>query len=297
MPSSGKAEQAWEFSAYRWERIASALARGVVPWVYTEHYFDRSIGTVTRALIILLLIAIGIRYRRGLSGFVSDLSSQGEAAGRTLEFAGWLTASVVVLATWYALSSWAVHFYTRYMVPLSLVATFVLGCTAAYKYRRAPTVVAGSTVLLITPILVASVLLWHGGLVANGFFRHQLNLVERCVPTQETVAAGQSGTLAYFRDRVVNLDGKVNPRALDFQTRMWEYLPQVHAQWLCDWPYYIRAYLGEHPEKYGWKLVATEESFLLLHYDLPSAVRVETVRQPDPPSRAGLRLKSRPPRP
>jgi hypothetical protein len=288
MPSSGRAEQAWEVSAFRWERVAAALVRGLVPWVYTKTHWDRSAGTVIRSLIILLAIGTGIRYRREIRRFISGLRSRDEVAGRTLEFVSWLATSVVVLAAWYALSSWAVHFYTRYLAPLTLVATFLLGSVAACMYRKLPRVTAACAAMLITPVLVSTVLLWRGRPVTNGFLREQLKLVERYVTPQDTVAAGQSGTLGYFRDRVVNLDGKVNPRALEFQTKMWEYLPQAHAQWLCDWPNYVRAYLGDHPEKYGWKLVAREGTFLLLRYEPSAALRAEKASPPNPPSRAGL---------
>ena len=52
----------------------------------------------------------------------------------------------------------------------------------------------------------------------------QLPLVREGVPDGEVVAAGQSGTLGYFRDNVLNLDGKVNPEALQYRGRMREYL-------------------------------------------------------------------------
>jgi hypothetical protein len=203
-------------------------------------------------------------------------------AGRTLEFIRWLAASVAALAVWYALSPWAVHFYTRYMAPLTLVTVFVLGSTAAATCRKLPRIAAVSALLSIAPVLTLTVLLWHGRPAPNGFLREQTKLVERYASPGETVAAGQSGTLGYFPSGVVNLEGKVNPRALQFQSRMWEYLPQVHAQWLCDWPSHIRAYLGEHPEKYGWKLVGKEGTFVLLRYEPPATLNAAVASPPEP---------------
>jgi len=121
------------------------------------------------------------------------------------------------------------------------VTVFVLASAAAAACHKLPRIAAASALLSIAPALVLTALLWHGRPVPNGFLREQVRLVERCASPGETVAAGQSGTLGYFRSGVVNLDGKVNARALEFQTRMWEYLPEVHARWLCDWPAYIRA--------------------------------------------------------
>ena len=85
------------------------------------------------------------------------------------------------------------------------------------------------------------------------------------------MAAGQSGTLGYFRAGVVNLDGKVNAEALVYQSRMWEYLAQGRARWLCDWPSYVRAYLGDRPEQHGWKLVGRNGEFVLYHRETLAA--------------------------
>ncbi len=286
MPSSGRAEQAWGFSVYRWERIVSALIRDLVPWVFAETPSDGIVGTAARSLTILLAIGLGIRHRKKISEFISGTDSRDQVAGRTIEYAFWLVSSIAVLAAWYGFSSWAVHFYTRYMAPLTLLATFVLGCAAAHLYRKLPRATTIIAALLITPVLTTNVLLWRGRPIRNGFLQEQVKLVERWA-AQDTVAAGQSGTLGFFRDGVVNLDGKVNPRALEFQKTMWEYLPQVHAQWLCDWPSYVHTYLGEHPEKRGWKVVATEGTFLLLRYDPSAALQAETVSPPKPHPSAG----------
>ena len=281
-PSSGRAEQAWEVSAYRWERVAAALLRNLVPWVFTEAHFDRSLGAAVRLLLLLCVAGAGFRRRAALQQFFSGPNSRSDVARRTLEFVRWLAASVAVLAAWYALSSWAVHFYTRYMAPLTLVTIFVLGSAAATTWRTLSRTAAVAALLSIVPVLVLTVLLWHGRPVPNGFLREQVKLVERYASPGETVAAGQSGTLGYFHSGVVNLDGKVNPRALEFQTRMWEYLPQVRARWLCDWPEYIRAYLGDRPEKYGWKLVAQEGTFVLMRYEPGATLEAEIANRAQP---------------
>jgi len=275
MPSSGRAEQAWEVSAYRWERVAAALLRNLVPWVFTELHFDRSLGAAVRLLLLLCVAGAGFRYRAAAQQLFSGWSSRSDVARRTLEFLRWLAVSVAALAAWYALSSWAVHFYGRYMAPLTLVTVFVLGSAAAAACRKLPAIAAGSALFSIAPVLTLTVLLWHGRPTPNPFLREQIKLVERYTTPGDKVAAGQSGTLGYFRGGVINLDGKVNPRALEFQTRMWDYLPQVHARWLCDWPTYIHSYLGERPEKYGWKLVAQDGTFVLLRYESLPTVRAE----------------------
>jgi 4-amino-4-deoxy-L-arabinose transferase-like glycosyltransferase len=277
MPTSGRAEQAWGLSAMRWRIIVVAFERALAPWIYSsESHLDWTAGTAVRSLLLLGVIVMGIRFRRQLVESFCRYTSASEESRRALEFVGCLAVSLIVLAFWYVLSSWATHCYTRYLAPLGLVGVFLLAFAGAQLYRRIPAFVSvGASVLLVIPILVGTVILWR----ANTFFagspmlRQQLKLVTKYVPPNDVVAAGQSGTLGYFRSNVVNLDGKVNADAFGYQSRMREYLPKVQAQWLCDWPSYVRGYLGDHPEEYGWRLVAREGEFVLYHQDATRAGR------------------------
>jgi len=277
MPSSGKAEQAWALSATRLRIMAVALERGLAPWVYlTESHWDWTVGFAVRSLLIVAVVAAGIRFRRPLAVIASRFASRGEQSRRTLEFAGCLVACLLALACWYALSSWATHFYTRYLSPLSLVAVFLLAAAGAQASRKLPTWASvGATALLVAPVLLGTAMLWRKPTMfgSNLALRQQLRLVSECVPPQAVVAAGQSGTIGYFRRRVVNLDGKVNAAALAYQSRMWEYLPKVGARWLCDWPSYVRHYLSDHPEEHGWKLVAEDGDFVLYRQELGAGGR------------------------
>jgi hypothetical protein len=94
-------------------------------------------------------------------------------------------------------------------------------------------------------------------------FADQVRLVQASVPPEATVAAGQTGTLGYFRDRVLNLDGKVNGEALRYQDRMPEYLDARGVRWFCDMRGYVDRYLGPRPEEHGWGLVAEAGLFRL----------------------------------
>jgi hypothetical protein len=153
-------------------------------------------------------------------------------------------------------------------MPLSLVAVFGTASAAVFVYQRSPKLVTTVISLLVAPILAGTFILWrvNGLFMGNLMLQEQMSLVEHYVPQNEVVAAGQSGTIGYFRHNVVNLDGKVNSQALVYQSKMWEYLPQVHATWLCDWPSYIHKYLGDHPEEHGWRFVARDGTFDLYQY-------------------------------
>ena len=61
--------------------------------------------------------------------------------------------------------------------------------------------------------------------------------VEENVPDDTWVAAAQTGTLGYFHDRTINLDGKVNPAALHARIfgRARAYLLDTPATYVVDW--------------------------------------------------------------
>ena len=94
-------------------------------------------------------------------------------------------------------------------------------------------------------------------------YREQLQLVREWAPPEDTVAAAQSGTLGYFREGVLNLDGKVNADALRYQGRMWSYLCAARVDWLCDEPVYLAQRLGGDPLEHGWTQVARRGLFTL----------------------------------
>jgi len=97
--------------------------------------------------------------------------------------------------------------------------------------------------------------------------RQQWPLVEANVPPEAWVAAGQSGTIGFMRDRVLNLDGRVNATALEHQQDMPAYLREKKVEWICDWQGYIEKYLGPDPEKFGWHLVKQDGIMFLYHYE------------------------------
>jgi hypothetical protein len=90
-----------------------------------------------------------------------------------------------------------------------------------------------------------------------------LCLIEAYVPRSDVVSAGQSGTIGYFRDHVVNLDGKVNTEALHYRSNMWEYLERRNIAWYCDW---ASGSLGPDPAANGWTMVAKRGQFLLYQH-------------------------------
>jgi hypothetical protein len=210
----------------------------------------------------------------------SDVRDAWGSTRRTLAFGKCVLASVAILVMWYTLSSWAGHFYGRYFSPLFLPFTVMMGIVIADVYFRRPLrsdgllvcfrrplLFAGLLVCFSSPLIVSLAALQMGkGYAGNTMYSQQLPLVRRHVPEEAYVAAAQSGTLGYFRSRVVNLDGKVNAEALRFQNNMWLYLQHREIPWFCDWPSCVRKYLGSDPEAIGWHRVEQEGDFVLYHY-------------------------------
>jgi hypothetical protein len=81
------------------------------------------------------------------------------------------------------------------------------------------------------------------------------------------VGAVQAGTLGFLRDRVVNLDGRVNFAALARRHDMAQYLREKEIRWLADWPWLVEDYLGTDPAKLGWFPVASKGSMTLYRYE------------------------------
>ena len=90
--------------------------------------------------------------------------------------------------------------------------------------------------------------------------RHQhWQVVEfvRGVPEATWVAAVQTGTLGYFHDRTLNLDGKVNPEALtallEGEAAWHRYIANGKAEYVIDWVGIAR-FAVDHPDAYGGKM-------------------------------------------
>jgi hypothetical protein len=82
---------------------------------------------------------------------------------------------------------------------------------------------------------------------ANTLFSLQKPYVDNHVRPDCVVGAGQSGTLGYFRDRVVNLDGKVNPAALAAaeSRRLVDYVAkESNVDVFVDWQFYVDSMIG-----------------------------------------------------
>jgi hypothetical protein len=268
MPTSGKAQELWALSGWRFLRALSALFQVFVPWVCLGSSAEGLAADVFRG--VLVVAGLVILWRMRSVGWPRPFGAEDSDGPRkrTLEFGICLLAANAALVMWYGLSSMAPHFYPRYFSALVLIsvlgASFIAARLAAIKPRLA----AALVLLIAAPVLLTLALpgkVFRG----NPWYHQQLALVWQHVPPADYVAADQAGTLGYFREKVVNLDGKVNPEALRFRGDIRAYLRQRDIRWYCDGPDSVTADFGPNPEAQGWRLVARADLFSLYHCQHP----------------------------
>jgi hypothetical protein len=246
MPTSGFAQQETLVSLDRTLSALWALASVAMPWIFAGAYEDRwaEIARVVALAAIAFLV-----WRR-----------KWRPAGN-LGFPAVLLATYAALVFYYWLTFFADWFYIRYFAPLSLLAFVFVPVILTRTAPKAVPVLGGGAAAVMAVLLL---LAWKNWTPFGASAHHtQVELVEEFVAPGELVAGGQSGTLGFLRDQVVNIDGKVNPDALAWRGRMWDYLDKLGIEWFADSTWYVETYLGTEPEKVGWHLVASRGDFRL----------------------------------
>lgn len=259
MPSSGTAQSA-PLAISRAPSALLAAAMNLVPYIPAVEPIGGLKGPTALIGIGLvqagIALVIGVLFCRSVLPQVSHTSA--------VRYARTLLLSTTALLIYYLLFSGAEHFYGRYLTPYMLIAVPVTAVLLAIGASR-----NARTWMLVVPVWVYALLV--AAAFSRGasmpYYTQQLQLIADHVPSSERVAAGQSGTIGYFRDDVVNLDGKVNPAALAYREHMWDYLREREIRWFCDWKWYAQWMLGDDPTANGWRLVASSGEFNLYHWD------------------------------
>lgn len=117
---------------------------------------------------------------------------------------------------YYGLFFGAKHFMARYLAALApFISLFTAACilylvTSFYKKF--------SFLFVVTSLGVMAIVIGLNGWIYKKGMPHQhsavVNWVKENVPEDTWIGAIQTGTLGYFHDRTINMDGKVNPEAL-----------------------------------------------------------------------------------
>jgi predicted membrane protein len=162
-------------------------------------------------------------------------------ARANVEARQWLEVLLVwalALGGFYGLAFGAPHFTNRYVFalsPLLAVGSVGLCAAAAAAFPLGRTLSLGAAGLAALACAGLNVRTYLGGMDHPHF--QVVEWVDVNVPDDVWVAAIQTGTLGFFHDRTLNLDGKVNPHALEARLagRTQEYVLESPAQYLVDW--------------------------------------------------------------
>jgi hypothetical protein len=252
VPSSGTAQQDWALDPERVREALWALRMVLMPWIFVGP--DESMATdLARVGALVAAAFVLLRMRRARPTEIAAPSTR-----RTIGFAGCLALAWVALAAFYTASFFASWFYFRYFAPLSLLVFVAAPVALAELAARGERAALAAAVVLVAAwgAGVGAPLAAMRGALGPPTHWGQVALVRGFVPDSEPVAAGQTGTLGFFRAGTVNLDGKVNREALAWQGRMPAYLDRRGVRWFVDSPWYVERMLGADPEAAGWAAVA-----------------------------------------
>lgn len=188
--------------------------------------------TVIAATALLVTLSLGL--------FVLRQVRHGSRAGLALTAVYLL--HFLALCGFYGLYFGAPHFVSRYLAPTApLLITAGLGLALeidrALRHRTTPLLshsYAGAGIVLSIALLALALL---PGRTRQGH-EQVIRWVSAHVPEDAWVGAVQTGTLGYWHNRTINLDGKVNPDALAARAReghVLNYVVDSPIDYLVDW--------------------------------------------------------------
>jgi hypothetical protein len=147
------------------------------------------------------------------------------------------------LATYYGLFFGAAWFLSRYFSVLSpllwlgTVSTAWFFVVTLWNRPDRERFVAISIVMLLGAMgTVFAAMQYRNG--SSHMHRQVVEWVESNVPSETWVGAPQTGTLGFFHDRTINLDGKVNPEALRVlmsEGHILDYVVDSKIEYIADW--------------------------------------------------------------
>ena len=170
--------------------------------------------------------------------FLWSVVRHGSVTSRALVTAYLLHGAAI--ATYYGLFFGAPHFMSRYLAPLAplLITAGLIAALTVGRWLLRSNILAG---LYATVGVVLSVgLLLRAlmpGVTVQGH-EQVVDWVSENVPEDPWIAAVQTGTLGYWHDRTLNLDGKVNPQALEARKQsgsVLSYILESEIDYVVDW--------------------------------------------------------------
>lgn len=271
MPVSGRAEALTGHFGGNLGGVPIVVAEYLMTVIPIPHAIsDRPWMIAIATLIVLAAVALVVMNRKKLT-----------APARTLSIVIGLYLGGMV--AFYGLYFGAAWFLPRYFLPASpFLALFfaVVVCRAADWARERGALkhlVPVGAVLAVAVMGALHFRHWRGGESHQHF--QVVRWIHENVPEETWVGAIQTGTLGFFHDRTINLDGKVNIAAYEalLAGEEGEYVvEETPIEYLADWTG-MRDWLTKP---------AIEEHFELVEYDEEANLAV--LRRRGPPPQSGL---------
>lgn len=222
MPVSGRAEASFEPAGSNWMLLPVVLAEYLlvvfpVPNRFESHPAAVAVGVALVAGAAAASIAV---FRRSEARVRAAVALVGlYALGMSIYYGGFFSVA---------------FFLTRYMFPLAIFAA-LLSVTIADRALAAKPLRALALAGAVAALAFANLRLFKNGL-ANEHFQ-VVEWTRANVRDDEWMAAVQTGTLGFFHDRSINLDGKVNPAAFEALQRksVPDYVAASPARYIADW--------------------------------------------------------------
>jgi 4-amino-4-deoxy-L-arabinose transferase-like glycosyltransferase len=231
MPISGQAESNSATFGSNLDLVSSMVLEYVSIFVQIPNTIQGTLFVEVGSLLVLALVAVALRRH-----FKRASDDERSAIFMIVVFGGCLVA-------FYGLWFGAPHFISRYFFPMSPVLAILSmqGLFGAWRFLRERRE-AMATPFAIGVSVIATVLLV--GLNVRNHQRsiHQMHFqavewIAKNVPEKTWIGAAQTGTIGFFHDRTVNLDGKVNPEALKHVVAdtIPQYVVDKGLQYIVDW--------------------------------------------------------------
>lgn len=153
---------------------------------------------------------------------------------------GVLACFTGMLFVYYSLFFGMACFLGRYFFPSVALFALLVAATASFVASRWTTARAKVLVRGAAGFAVFACVGLNARIYLHGrehLHKQVVEWVAANVPSETWVAATQTGTLGYYHDRTINLDGKVDPDALAarLQNRIHEYVLARNVEYIVDW--------------------------------------------------------------
>ncbi|MBI4717662.1 MAG: glycosyltransferase family 39 protein [Planctomycetes bacterium] len=227
VPVSGRAEALGVTFAQNLPRAFVALLENTLPFLRVPGAWESETPT---AAVSAIYVVAGLLLARHCRHWLGERFSPG---------VGILVLFAALLFSYYGLFFGVPGFFGRYLFVVVLLACLVGAAIVvpALAVENGPRRVATMTAV---GLAAAACIAFDARIYRRGRehpHRHVVEWVAANVPETTWVGATQTGTLGYYHDRTINLDGKVNPIAFEYrkQRRVGEYVVAANVEYIVDW--------------------------------------------------------------